>query len=101
MEVVDFNGLAEHFVLVVVIACLVVGYIIKHATFLKWINNNDIPVILALFGAIINTIISGISVESIVYGAVMGLASTGLHQAFTKFVEKKTNDSQTESESKE
>lgn len=101
MEVVDFNGLAEHFVLVVVIACLVVGYIIKHATFLKWINNNDIPVILALFGAIINTIISGISVESIVYGAVMGLASTGLHQAFTKWVEKaeKTKKSESEQES--
>ena len=97
----DFSILNEHFVLVVVIACLVIGYIIKHATFLKWINNNDIPVILALFGAIVNTIISGISVESIVYGAVMGLASTGLHQAFTKFVEKKTNDSQTESELKE
>ena len=97
----DFSVLNEYFVLVVVIACLVVGYIIKHATFLKWIDNNDIPVILSLFGAIINTIVSGLSVESIVYGAVMGLASTGLHQAFTKFVEKKTNDSQTESESKE
>lgn len=97
----DFSILNEYFVLVVVVACLVVGYIIKHATFLKWINNNDIPVILALFGAIINTIISGISVETIVYGAVMGLASTGLHQAFTKWVEKdmKTEKSESEQES--
>lgn len=94
----DFSILNEYFVLVVVVACLVVGYIIKHATFLKWINNNDIPVILALFGAIINTIISGISVESIVYGAVMGLASTGLHQAFTKWVEKDTKTKKSESE---
>lgn len=94
----DFSILNENFVLVVVVACLVVGYIIKHATFLKWINNNDIPVILALFGAIINTIISGISVESIVYGAVMGLASTGLHQAFTKWVEKDTKTEKSESE---
>lgn len=94
----DFSILNEYFVLVVVVACLVVGYIIKHATFLKWINNNDIPVILALFGAIINTIISGISVESIVYGAVMGLASTGLHQAFTKWVKKDTKTEKSESE---
>ena len=84
----DFNLIAEHFVLVVMVACLVIGYIIKHATFFKWINNNDIPVILALFGGITNVIVSGLSVESVVYGAVMGLASTGFHQAFKKFVEK-------------
>ena len=88
MEFLDLNVLQEHFVLVVVVACLVVGYIIKHATFFKWINNNDIPVILGVFGAIVNVIVSGLSVESVVYGAVMGLASTGLHQAFKKYVEK-------------
>lgn len=84
----DLSILSEYFVTVVLVACLVVGYIIKHATFFKWINNNDIPVILAVIGAIINPIVSGLSVESIVYGALMGLASTGLHQAFKKFIEK-------------
>lgn len=84
----DFGILTEYFVLVVMVACLVVGYIIKHATFFKWINNNDIPVILAVVGAFFNAIVSGLSFESIVYGALMGLASTGFHQAFKKFVEK-------------
>ena len=84
----DFSILNEYFVLVVMVACLVVGYIIKHATFFKWINNNDIPVIVAIFGAIINPLVSGLSVESVVYGALMGLSSTGLHQAFKKYVEK-------------
>lgn len=83
----DFTTLTEHFVLVVLVACLVVGYIIKHATFFKWISNDDIPVILAVVGAILNIVVSGFSVESVVYGAVMGLSSTGLHQAFKKFVE--------------
>lgn len=83
----DFSVLTEYFVLVVMVACLVVGYIIKHATFLKWIPNHDIPVVLAVVGAILNCFIGGVSVESIVYGALMGLASTGMHQAFTKFVE--------------
>lgn len=83
----DFTMLTEHFVLVVMVACLVVGYIIKHASFLKWISNDDIPVILALVGAAVNAMVSGITVESIVYGATMGLASTGLHQTFKKFVE--------------
>lgn len=84
----DFTVLSENFILVVVVACLVLGYIIKHASFLKWINNDDIPVILAVFGAIINGIVSGLSVETVVYGALMGLSSTGLHQSFKAFVEK-------------
>lgn len=92
----DFNMLTEHFVLVVVLACLVIGYVIKHASFLKWVNNNDIPVILAVVGAILNPIVSGLSVEAVVYGAVMGLASTGFHQAFTKFIERTGSASSTE-----
>ena len=84
----DFNTLNDYFVLVVMLACLIIGYIIKHASFLKWIKNNDIPVILACVGAIINPMISGLSIESIVFGALMGLASTGFHQAFTNYIEK-------------
>lgn len=84
----DFAAiLTEHFTLVVMVACLVVGYIIKHATFLNRIPNNDIPAILAVFGAVLNAVVSGLSVESVVYGSFMGLASTGLHQAFKMFVE--------------
>ena len=46
-----------------------------------------------MIGAVLNGFVSGFSVESIVYGAVMGLASTGLHQAFTQFIEGKNNTS--------
>ena len=84
----DFANLTEYFVLVVMVACLVVGYIIKHATFFKWIPNNDIPVVLAVLGSIVNVFVSGLSVDSVVYGALMGLASTGLHQSFKQFIEK-------------
>lgn len=88
----DFTALlTDHFVVVVMVACLVVGYIIKHATFLKWIPNDDIPVILALFGAILNVVNGGFSLETIVYGSWMGLASTGFHQAFKRFVEGTNN----------
>lgn len=92
----DFTILNEYFVAVVLVACLVVGYIIKHATFLKWIANDNIPVILAVVGAILNLIVSGLSVESIVYGAVMGLASTGMHQAFARFIEGNNNTEEDE-----
>ena len=83
----DFTILTEHFVLVVLVACLVIGYIIKHATFFKWIPNDDIPVILAVVGLALNLVVSGLSIESAVYGAVMGLASTGFHQSFKAFIE--------------
>jgi hypothetical protein len=83
----DFTVLADNFVLVVIIACLCLGYIIKHASFMKWLPNDDIPVILAVVGAGLNLAVSGLSIESFVYGAVMGLASTGLHQGFKRFVE--------------
>lgn len=83
----DFTVLTEHFVLVVIVACLVVGYVIKHASFMKWLPNDDIPVVLAVLGAGLNLAVSGLSIESFVYGAVMGLASTGLHQGFKRFVE--------------
>lgn len=83
----DLSILTEYFVPVVMVACLVVGYIIKHATFFKWINNSDIPAILAAIGAIVNSIVSGLSTESVIYGAMMGLAATGFHQTFKRFVE--------------
>lgn len=84
--------LTEHFVVVVMVACLIIGYIIKHATFMKWLPNNDIPIVLAVFGAVVNPIVSGLSVESVIYGALMGLASTGMHQAFKKFIENAKNE---------
>lgn len=83
----DFVNLAEHFVLAVVLTCLVVGYVIKHASFMKWLPNNDIPIVLAAVGALSNLVVSGVSFESVIYGAVMGLASTGMHQAFKNWVE--------------
>ena len=84
----DFSMINEYLVFVVMVACLVVGYIIKHATFFKWLKNDNIPVVLALVGLVLNLFVSGFSVESAVYGAAMGLMSTGLHQAFKNFVEK-------------
>ena len=84
----DFSVLSDNFVLIVMVACLIIGYIIKHATFMKWLPNDDIPVVLAVLGGVLNPIVSGFSVENIVYGALMGLASTGLHQAFKNWIER-------------
>ena len=65
---VDFATIfSETFVAVVMIACLIVGYIIK--TSLDFIPNKYIPTILAIFGAIVNVAVSGVGIESVVYGA--------------------------------
>lgn len=84
----DFTILTENFVLVVLVACLVVGYIIK--TSFSQIPNKYIPTILAVLGGVLNPVVGGLSVETVIYGMVMGLASTGLHQAFTRFIENTT-----------
>lgn len=81
----DFTVLTENFVPVVVLGCLVVGYIIKHS--FDFIPNKYIPTILGVLGAVLNSAVNGVTIDTVVYGAVMGLASTGLHQAFTRFVE--------------
>ena len=85
MSEFDFSQLSSYFTLVVVVACLIVGYILKHS--IKVIPNDYVPTILAVLGAVLNPIVCGPSVETVVYGALMGLASTGLHQAFTRFIE--------------
>ena len=86
----NFEDLTQYFVLVVMVACLVIGYILK--TSFDRVPNKYIPTILAVVGAVLNAAVSGVSIESIVYGALMGLASTGMHQAFTRFVENKDKE---------
>lgn len=83
----DFSQLSNYFITVVVVACLIVGYIIK--TSFDKVPNKYIPTILAVLGAVLNAIVSGVSVYTIVYGALMGLASTGLYEAFRQYVEGK------------
>lgn len=87
---INFTELTKYFVLVVFIACLIVGYILK--TSFESFPNKYIPTVLAFIGMVLNLAVSGLSVESAVYGALMGLASTGMHQAFTRFVEGKTDE---------
>lgn len=82
----DLSFITENFVPVIVVACLIVGYVIKATPLFNKVANVYIPLIVALLGALLGTVINGISVESIVYGAVSGLASTGLHQVFSKLL---------------
>ena len=81
---ISFEQLETYFVLTVVLACLILGYIIKK--WVKDVDNKYIPTIVAIFGAVLNLFVSGFSIDSAVFGAFMGLASTGLHQAFYQYL---------------
>lgn len=85
----DMTNLSNYFIVIVVLACLIIGYCIKKITWLEKVSNQYIPTILAITGAFLGCMVNGsFTVENMVYGALSGLASTGLHQAFTRFIEK-------------
>ena len=83
----DFTIIEQYFVFTVVLACLVAGYVIKK--WIKDVDNKYIPTIVTMLGMVLNLFVSGFSIESAVFGALMGLASTGFHQAFKQYIEKK------------
>ena len=79
----------DYIVLIVVAACLCVGYIIKHLIPGDAINKY-IPLVVGVLGVLINVWHNGFSItpEILVGGLASGLASTGLHQAFKQFLNK-------------
>lgn len=81
----DLSFLSEMYIPIVLAVCLITGYILKH--WIKDVDNKLIPTILAVLGAICACVADkGVSLELIASGALSGLASTGLHQAFKQFL---------------
>lgn len=83
--------LSNYIVPVIVAACLLIGFIVK-----KWVKDVDnkwIPTIVAIAGALLAILINwgNISTDTVlnivVGGAISGLASTGLHQAFSQWID--------------
>ena len=74
------------YVPLIIVACLIVGYVLKK--WIKDVDNRYIPTIVAVLGAVLCCIINkDVGVETIVAGAVSGLASTGFHQVFKQLIE--------------
>lgn len=90
----DLNFITDMYVPIILVACLVVGYIVKR--WIKDVEDKWIPTIVTILGAFLGFIINGASIEAIVAGAVTGLASTGLHQLFKQLIEGKTNSEEME-----
>ena len=82
----DFDQIATLISPIIVIACLTLGYIIKH-TFKNEKINAFIPFICAFTGILANLWTTGIvDLVSITTGAVSGLAATGLYEGFTNIL---------------
>ncbi|MCI9596547.1 MAG: hypothetical protein HFE75_04470 [Firmicutes bacterium] len=80
----NLEFIMDMYIPVVMIACLVLGFILK-----KWypLDNKWIPTILVAVGAVLGCVANGgIILDGVVAGAVTGLASTGLHQAFKQLL---------------
>lgn len=85
----------DYLVLVVVAICLCVGYVLKNMIPTDKVNK-FIPLIMAVLGVVLNIWLNGFafSPEILLGGLVSGLASTGMHQAFKQFIEKKDGETQ-------
>lgn len=95
----DLNFITDMYVPIILVACLIVGYIVK-----KWIKDVDdkwIPTIVTVLGAVLGVVLNGFGLEQIVAGAVTGLASTGLHQLFKQLIEGGGDTPDPEQEAKE
>jgi hypothetical protein len=80
----DLSVLAQYLNVLIVGICLCVGFVIKK--WVKDVDNKYIPTIVALLGLILSVATNGLSLEFVLSGMLSGLASTGLHQAFTQFI---------------
>lgn len=84
MNIVDM--IQNMYIPVVVIACLLIGVIMK-----KWIvdvDNKYIPTTVFVVGGVLACIVTNsVNVETIVAGCASGLASTGLHQVYKQMFE--------------
>lgn len=80
--------ITQYSVPVIVGICLCVGYVIKNVIPTDKINR-FIPLIMAILGLALNIWINLMVTPEILLGGLFsGLASTGLHQAFTKLINK-------------
>lgn len=78
-----FENIEQFMIPIVVLAGFILGFFIKHTSFLKKFSS-DIPFYAGLLGMILGPVIQGLSVESVVYGGISGLASVGVHQFLKK-----------------
>ena len=78
------NILTENIIPIIQAACLVIGYCLKNTQHFK---DEYIPTTVTLAGAILACLNAHtFTLELLIQGAITGLSSTGLHEAFTQLL---------------
>lgn len=82
----DLTFFQQHHLIIVLLACIVIGVVLK-----KWIadlENKYIPTVLTILGAVMCVAVNkSPTLEYVVYGAIIGLSSTGIHQMYKQLSE--------------
>lgn len=87
----DLSFIPQMYMPIVLIACLICGYILKH--WIRDMDNKWIPTILTILGGTLACVTKwDIDLTLVVSGALTGLASTGMHQMFKQMIEASKND---------
>lgn len=84
---IQFN---EEWIIPIITAfCFVIGYVMK-----KWLPADDkyIPTVVTVIGAVAGFFFFGQTFESLVCGAISGVASTGVHQIFKQYLKLPISD---------
>jgi hypothetical protein len=89
---ISMEFLNEFMIPVIMGICLCVGYIVKK--WVKDVDNKYIPTLCAVLGILVAFWINwgNITPEVVLMGLASGLASTGLHQAFTQMLNKEETE---------
>lgn len=86
---INVEMLKEYAIPGIALLCALIGYFIKNSSLMNFINNKDIPLILAAVGVIAICIQSGLSVDNVIKGlSSAGIAVLG-HQAIKQNVDNK------------
>ena len=89
----DLSILFDYVKIVILLLCLCVGYIIKHAVPTEKINK-FIPLIVGCLGLVLAIVsnLNAITLEVALMGLLSGLASTGLYETFKNLIENKQDN---------
>ncbi|MBE5970815.1 MAG: holin [Erysipelotrichaceae bacterium] len=92
MEIDIIELIKTVYIPIVMLACMGVGYCIKHVKKFDAIANEYIPIILAALGVVLGCVAKQeITLNAIVGGLISGLLAVGLHQFFKQIIEKNKN----------
>lgn len=84
----ELNFITEYAVPIIVGICLCMGYMLKHVVKTDVVNKY-IPAIMGVLGVMLNVWMNmSFTPEILFAGLISGLSSTGMHQAFTKIINK-------------